>query len=252
MNYKSLIIILLLLTSCINNTDIIKHNTDSIKNLTKFSNSGFALIYDEKLFYEKIINTKMSDRDLIIFQKNLNKGTSVKIANPANNKSLIAQVGKNSFYPNFNNSVISKRIATDLELSVDEPFIVIEEIVHNSAFIAKKTKMFDEEKKVADKAPVDKITVNNLNESEKNKNSVTIKKFNYSIKIADFYFIDTAQMMKNKIINETNIDKIEIQKLSKNKFRVILGPYLDLKSLKKEYNKLAKFNFENIEIIRNV
>ena len=37
MNYKSLIIILLLLTSCINNTDIIKHNTDSIKNLTKFS-----------------------------------------------------------------------------------------------------------------------------------------------------------------------------------------------------------------------
>ena len=35
-----------------------------------------------------------------------------------------------------------------------------------------------------------------------------------------------------------------------NKFRVILGPYLDLKSLQKEYNKLEKFNFENIEIIK--
>ena len=42
------------------------------------------------------------------------------------------------------------------------------------------------------------------------------------------------------------------RELSKNKFRVILGPYLDLKSLQKEYNKLEKFNFENIEIIKNV
>tara|TARA_B100002051_G_C16686765_1_gene613071 strand:+ start:442 stop:1200 length:759 start_codon:yes stop_codon:yes gene_type:complete len=252
MNYKSVIVILLLLTSCINNTDIIRQNKDVLKNMTKFSNSGFTLIYDEKLFLNKIINKKMSDRDLVIFQKNLKKGTPVKIANPTNNKSLIAQVGKNSVYPSFNNSVISKRIASELELSVDEPFIIIEEIVHNSSFIAKKAKTFDEEKKVADKAPVDKITVNNLNETNENKNNIKINKFNYSIKIADFYFLDTAQMMKNKILNETNIVKIKIQKLSKNKFRVILGPYLDLKSLKNEYNKLTNFNFENIEIIRNV
>ena len=194
----------------------------------------------------------MSDRDLIIFQKNLKKGTSVKIANPTNNKSLIAQVGKNSFYPNFNNSVISKRIAFELELSIEEPFIIIEEIVHNSSFIAKKSKTFEEEKKVANKAPVDKITINDLNESEEIENSVKLNKFNYSIKIADFYFMESAEMMEKKIINETNIEKIKIQKLSKNKFRVILGPYLDLKSLKKEYNKLNKFNFENIEIIKNV
>ncbi len=241
-----------MLTSCINNTNITRLNKDVEKNITKFSNSGFTLIYDEKLFLEKIINKKMSDRDLIIFQKNLKKGTSVKIANPTNNKSLIAQVGKNSFYPNFNNSVISKRIAFELELSIEEPFIIIEEIVHNSSFIAKKSKTFEEEKKVANKAPVDKITINDLNESEEIENSVKLNKFNYSIKIADFYFMESAEMMEKKIINETNIEKIKIQKLSKNKFRVILGPYLDLKSLKKEYNKLNKFNFENIEIIKNV
>tara|TARA_Y100001935_G_scaffold251321_2_gene253011 strand:- start:128 stop:886 length:759 start_codon:yes stop_codon:yes gene_type:complete len=252
MNCKLLIIISLLLTSCINNTNITRLNKDVEKNITKFSNSGFTLIYDEKLFLEKIINKKMSDRDLIIFQKNLKKGTSVKIANPTNNKSLIAQVGKNSFYPNFNNSVISKRIAFELELSIEEPFIIIEEIVHNSSFIAKKSKTFEEEKKVANKAPVDKITINDLNESEEIENSVKLNKFNYSIKIADFYFMESAEMMEKKIINETNIEKIKIQKLSKNKFRVILGPYLDLKSLKKEYNKLNKFNFENIEIIKNV
>ena len=36
----------------------------------------------------------MNDRDLIVYQKNLSKGVSVKILNPENNKSLIAQIGK--------------------------------------------------------------------------------------------------------------------------------------------------------------
>ena len=250
MNFKITVIFLIVLTSCVNNTEKQRSEILSINN--KFYNSGFTLIYDENLYFEKIINKKMDDRDLIIFQKNLKKGTSVKLFNPINNKSLIAQVGRNSIYPNFNNSVVSKRIASELELSLEEPYIIIEEIIHNSAFIAKKTKMFEEEKKVANKAPVDKITVNDLNQSSKKKTNTNSQKFNYFIKIADFYFIDSAKIMRNRIINESTIKNVYIRELSKNKFRVILGPYLDLKSLQKEYNKLEKFNFENIEIIKNV
>ena len=250
MNFKIIVIFLILLTSCVNNTEKQRSEILSISN--KFYNSGFTLIYDDNLYFEKIINKKMDDRDLIIFQKNLKKGTSVKLFNPINNKSLIAQVGRNSIYPNFNNSVVSKRIASELELSLEEPYIIIEEIIHNSAFIAKKTKMFEEEKKVANKAPVDKITVNDLNQSSKKKTNTNSQKFNYFIKIADFYFIDSAKIMRNRIINESTIKNVYIRELSKNKFRVILGPYLDLKSLQKEYNKLEKFNFENIEIIKNV
>lgn len=250
MNFKIIVIFLILLTSCVNNTG--KQRSEILSTNNKFYNSGFTLIYDDNLYFEKIINKKMDDRDLIIFQKNLKKGTSVKLFNPINNKSLIAQVGKNSIYPNFNNSVVSKRIASELELSLEEPYIVIEEIIHNSAFIAKKTKMFEEEKKVANKAPVDKISVNDLNQSSKKKTNTNSQKFNYFIKIADFYFIDSAKIMRNRIINESTIKNVYIRELSKNKFRVILGPYLDLKSLQKEYNKLEKFNFENIEIIKNV
>ena len=250
MNFKIIVIFLILLTSCVNNTEKQRSEILSINN--KFYNSGFTLIYDDNLYFEKIINKKMDDRDLIIFQKNLKKGTPVKLFNPINNKSLIAQVGRHSIYPNFNNSVVSKRIASELELSLEQPYIVIEEIIHNSAFIAKKTKMFEEEKKVANKAPVDKITVNDLNQSSKKKTNTNSQKFNYFIKIADFYFIDSAKIMRNRIINESTIKNVYIRELSKNKFRVILGPYLDLKSLQKEYNKLEKFNFENIEIIKNV
>ena len=250
MNYKIIIVILFFLSSCVSNIDT-KNKTNVIIN-SKFSNSGFTLIYDEKLLLNKIINKKMNDRDLIIFQKNLKKGTSVKILNPDNNKSLIAQVGKKSSYPNFNNSVVSKRIASELELTLEEPFIIIEEIQNNSSFIAKKTKTFKEEKKVANKAPVDKIVVNDLNQSIEKNNSKKVKNFNYSIKIADFYFIDSAKMMKKRIMNESLIKNVYIKKLSENKYRVIIGPYLDLKSIEKEYKKLDNLNFENIEIIRNV
>ena len=208
MNFKIIVIFLILLTSCVNNT--VKQRSEILSTNNKFYNSGFTLIYDDNLYFEKIINKKMDDRDLIIFQKNLKKGTSVKLFNPINNKSLIAQVGRHSIYPNFNNSVVSKRIASELELSLEEPYIIIEEIIHNSAFIAKKTKMFEEEKKVANKAPVDKITVNDLNQSSKKKTNTNSQKFNYFIKIADFYFIDSAKIMRNRIINESTLSLIHI------------------------------------------
>ena len=250
MNYKLIIIILILLSSCTNNIVIQNHENQIIK--PKFVNSGFALIYDEKLFTNKIINKKMNDRDLIIFQKNLKKGASVKLINPINNKSLLAYVGKKTIYPSFNNSVVSKRIALELELNNDEPYIIIEEIVDNSAFFAKKAKTYEEEKEVANKAPVEKILVNDLNKTLKKINIKKVKKFNYSIKIADFYFEDSAKTMKKKILNESTIKNVDIIEKTKNKYRVIIGPYMDLKSLQKDYNKLEKLDFENIQIIKNV
>ena len=250
MNYKIIIIILFLLSSCTNNIVIQNNENQIIK--PKFVNSGFTLIYNEKLFTNKIINKKMNDRDLIIFQKNLKKGASVKLINPINNKSLLAYVGKKTIYPSFNNSVVSKRIAFELELNNDEPYIIIEEIVDNSAFFAKKAKTYEEEKEVANKAPVEKILVNDLNKTLKKINIKKVKKFNYSIKIADFYFEDSAKTMKKKILNESTIKNVDIIEKTKNKYRVIIGPYMNLKSLQKDYNKLEKLNFENIQIIKNV
>jgi len=91
-------------------------------------------------------------------------------------------------YPNFNNSVVSKRIFDELELDLNDPYIHIVQIIEQDTFIAKKTKTFDVEKKVANKAPVESISVNDLNESnkkiEKNKKK-NKKKFTYSIKISN-------------------------------------------------------------------
>ena len=253
MNYKVLFIIFIFfLNGCVE-TNNIKFSKKPII-IDSFSNRGFALIYDDDLFKKKIINKKINERDLIIFQKNLKKGTSVKISNPSNNKSLVAKVGKHSIYPNFNNSVISKRIFLELELDLDNPYIHIQEIKENDTFIAKKTKTFDAEKKVANKAPVESISINDLNESNKKilkENNKNKKKFKYTIKIADFYFENTAISMVNRVKTETSINDPKITKISKNKFRVHIGPYLNLNTLQKAYNSVEKLKFENIEILRH-
>ena len=158
MNYKYLILIFFLFSCTTNN---VKKSKDIVFK-DSYSNKGFTLIYDDSLKKKKIISKKNDERSLIIFQKNLTKGTTVKITNLINNKSILVKVGAKSNYPEFYNSVISKRIYKKLEIDKNEPYIEILEISKNSTFLAKKAKTFDEEKKVADKAPVDDISINNL------------------------------------------------------------------------------------------
>ena len=52
---------------------------------------------------------------------------------------------------------------------------------------------------VADKAPVDTISINNLGEKKKVPKKVKKDTFSYIIKIADFYFLDTANLMIERI-----------------------------------------------------
>ena len=46
----------------------------------------------------------------------------------------------------------------------------------NSTFVAKKAKMFEEERAVAEKAPVDGIQINDLNLNQKKKKNKKMKK----------------------------------------------------------------------------
>ena len=249
MKYKIILLLLFFLASCTTNQQI---QNDALI-IEKFSNSGFTLIYDPLLYENKAINKKMNQRDLLIFQRNLRKGTSVKLTNPENNKTIIAKVGVSAKYPDFNNSVVSIRISKELELNSDEPFIYIEEIIGNDSFIAKKSKTFEEEKTVADKAPVETISINNLNESssDKTKKIKNKRKFSYNIKIADFYYKSTANMMAERVRNEISLNNTKIEKISENTFRVLIGPFANLKTLQNAYNSVKKLDFENIEIIKN-
>ena len=247
-NYLS-ILIFLFITNC--TTVNLKHNKPNLILKKNFSNKGFALIYNEDLYNKKIISKKIDKRSLTIFQKNLKMNTQVKITNILNNKSLIAIVGRKSDYPDFNNSVVSIRIATLLDIDIGQPYIEIIEIVNNSLFIANKAKTYEAEKRVANKVPVNSISINDLNEIKIDKKKTTNKDYSYIIKVADFYYNDTASMLIKRIVSETKIKDPRIKKISVNKYRVYLGPFDNINSLQKSFNDINILEFENIEIIKN-
>jgi hypothetical protein len=251
MFYKNILFIFICLSLANCTTGSLINNKPNKIIVNGYLNKGFALIYDDDLYKNKIIDKRLNERSLIVFQKNLKINTNVKITNILNNKSLIATVGKNSKYPSFNNIVISSRIAKELEIDTEQPYVEILEIIQNSIFIAKKTKTYEEEKTVAIKAPVNNISISNLNKVKKIEKKVIKKKFSYTIKIADFYFKDTALLMINRIKTESSIKKPKIKKISDKKYRVYLGPFSNINSLQKSYNSISILQFENIEIIKN-
>jgi hypothetical protein len=216
-----------------------------------FVNKGFSLIYNDKFYNNKIISKKIDERSLVIFQKNLKKNTIVKITNILNNKSIIGTVGSNADYPLFNNAVLSLRIADEIGLNENEPYVEVLEILQDSVFVAKRAKTFDEEKKVANKAPVNNINISDLNIEETNAKNELIEKFSYEIKIADFYFNTTASLLVDRIVKETIIKDAKIKKVNEKKYRVYVGPFNNINSLQKSFNDISILDFENIEIIKN-
>ena len=61
-------------------------------------------------------------------------------------------------------------------------------------------------------------------------------------------------MILNKLdkgeYSETSIKIVEINKLSSTNFRVFIGPFSDLNSLKNSFNAINVLEFESIEIIK--
>jgi len=250
MNYKIFIIFLLFVHSCTTNNINNSKKTEIIQSEI-YSNKGFTLLFNGDLKKEKLISKKIEERSLIIFQRNLKKNTNVKITNLLNNKSILAKVGVNAKYPNFFNSVISQRIYEELELNHSEPYVQITTVSENSTFLAKKAKMYEEEKQVAEKVPVEGISINDLSLNKKEKKKDQKKnKFNYIIKIADFYYENTAIMMQKRMEDELNLKNSKISKISNTNFRVYFGPFNNIKSLKNAFDDITPLNFENIEIIK--
>lgn len=253
MNYKSILIVFFIfLVGCEQNN--LKKDVVNREIMSKYKNSGFTLVYDPVLKKEKKISKKIDNKSLFIFHKNLKKNSFVKITNPINQKTVIAEVISNKVrFSDFYNSVITSRIADELSLNLNEPYIDLVLISQNSTFIAKKAKTYNEEKKVAEKAPVDGIQIDNLVDVNQPKNKAKKDNiFSYSIKIADFYYKDSAKNMSDRIIDETNITNPVIKTISNTKYRVLLGPFNDIKKLEDSFNEIKSLDFENIEILKDV
>ena len=216
-----------------------------------FSSKGFAYIYNEEDYKKKVIMKKFNNEEIVASHQYLKIGTLLKIINPENKKFINVKIIKKSKYPEFYKILITNEIANKLSLNRSIPFVEIYEIKKNKSFIAGKAKMFSEEKKVNSKAPVTLVKIDNISK-EKKTNKLKIYKF--SINIANFYSLESAKMLKKKLINDMpnyNTKKLFIQKKKKNMYKLISGPYKAVNSLKNDYIVLKKYGFEDLDINLN-
>jgi len=214
-----------------------------------YSSRGFALIYDEIFYIDKVISKKINNDEIIVMHNKLKKNTPVKIINPENSKIIDTKIFKKANYPNIFNAVVSKKIASILELDADNPYIEIVETKKNKTFIAKEGNTFEEEKKVADKAPVNQIKMDDLTKKDYKVEKSEVKK-NFILVISDFYYVDTANNLKKDLLKKININNISVKKINNKKYRLLVGPFENFNALKNTYISLNKLGFAGLNIYK--
>ena len=89
------------------------------------------------------------------------------------------------------------------------------------------------------------------------KKKKTIKKINTDniyILVASFYTNEAANLLKQRILDETpnfDIKKLKIRKKTSKNYEVLVGPYKSINLLKNDYIGLKKFGFEELNIFIN-
>ena len=154
MKFK-IFLLLIILSSCSQNFNNVDLNQP-------FNSKGFAYIYSEDDYLNKLIKKKLNQDELQIAHGKLRPGSLIKITNPKEGNSIVLKNNKKFFYSNFYKIIITQPVANALKLDLDKPFVEIIELKKNKSFVAKKTKIFKEEQNVHSKAPVEIVTIDNI------------------------------------------------------------------------------------------
>ena len=249
-NSRNFILILFFLSSCAD------YNTKKSKDVLEkkfYSSSGFALIYNQNLYEEGVVNKKLVDEKILTIHDKLKRNTAITIVNPINLKEITTKISKKGFYPKIFNIVITQEITNILELDLNNPYVEITQVKVNKKFVAKEGTMFNEEKNVASKAPVEKIVIDNLlNSNDTKKNKKVSKKINniFFLVISDFYYQNSAISLKNDLAQKTKLSTFLVKKINEKKYRLYAGPFKDFNSLKSTYISLNKLGFTDLNIIK--
>ena len=239
------ILFVLFLSSCVSGGF---SNTNK-KDFQPYSSKGFALIYEVEDFNNKIVNKKLDNYKVEVAHRSLKPNTIINITNPENKKNIIVRVKKKANYPEFFNILITKELSKQLELNEKLPYIQFHERIKNKSFIAKKAEMHEEEKKVSEIAPVERIKIDNISRNKSLRKNSTEK---FYIVIGTFYSKKTSMQIK-QILGKHYVNNqiLNIDKKGGNEFELTAGPYTSINALKTDYFKIKKYGFEELDIKKN-
>jgi hypothetical protein len=244
MKFNFLLIILLTYSCSTHYTKIDKR--------TPYNSTGLAFIYNDKDFQNKILKKKLNNELLQISHKELKVGALIKLINPITKETLTLKNIKKIQYPDYYKILITEPVAKKLNINNELPLIEVLEIKKNKSFIAKKAKIYKEEKKISSKAPVTSVKIANI--SKQNNLVKNNNKKNIYIFVASFYTNEAANLLKKRIVTERvnyDIKKLIIRKKTSKEFEVLSGPYKSINLLKNDYIDLKILGFEELDIIIN-
>ena len=242
MKFKLLFSILFFLVSCT--------TSSKLYNKTPFNSSGFAYIYNDNDYENNLIKGKLDNTKLQISNSELKLNSLIKITNPKTKESMVLKNTKKIEYPDFYKIIITEKVAKKLNINAELPFVEISEIKKNKSFVAKKAKIFNEEKKLPSNAPVTSVEISNISKNKDFKKSQ--KKEEFFILIGSFSQKTVAEYLKNRIIKEIpnyNSKNLRIIKKSNTENNLLSGPYYTINLMKNDYILLKNLGFEELNIV---
>ena len=251
MNLSRIIFSLICVIALYSCADYSVYNINQSKEKQYYSSSGFALIYEDDLYKQKVIDKKINNEDIRVMHSFLKINTPIKVINPNNSKIIETKIYRKASYPKIFNSVISKKIATILELDLNNPYVEIIETKKNKTFIAKKSNIFEEEKNVVEKVPVNEIKMDDLTNKTLVVEKKILKNNNFILVINDFYYENSANNLKKELIKKTDMINISVKKINNKKYRLLVGPFKNFNALKTAYISLNNLGFDHLNIYKN-
>ena len=227
-------------------------NSTKIQNRPAYNTKGFAYIFNDIDYKNNLIKGKLDNTKLQVSVSGLKINSLVKVINLKTKESITIKNSKKISYPDFYKILITKAVANKINVNNENLLVEIIEIKKNKSFIAKKAKIFQEEKKISSNAPVTSVKISNIS---KNKEQIKKQKQdNFYILIAKFYSVNTAEFLKERITKEIpsyDIKKLKIRKKSNKESNLISGPYKTINLMKNDYILLKRFGFEELNFIAN-
>ncbi|MDA9684411.1 hypothetical protein N9U33_02345 [Candidatus Pelagibacter bacterium] len=244
MKFKIIILVFFLFSCSSNYTKLDKREP--------FHSKGFAYIVEDEQLNKRSHKSLSNNSTLKAFNKFLKPNALMKIINTDTEDYIILKNSISNKYPDFYKVSISEAVALEINLDKKLPLIEILELKKNKSFVAKKAKIFNEEKKISTNAPVTSVKISNISKNKKkNENKARNKIY---IQIASFYSEDSAIYLKKRILLKIpNLDtkKLKIVRKSNKKINLFSGPYNSINSVKNDYTKLVDFGFEDLDITIN-
>ena len=135
-----LLIVLFFLESC-------SPNYTKIDNRKPYNSTGFAYIFKESDYENKIIKKKLNNDQLEISHSDLKIGSLIKLINPKTKEYIVLKNTKQFQYPDFYKIVITKTVAEKLNIDNKLPLVEILEVKKINLLSLKRQKYIKKKKK---------------------------------------------------------------------------------------------------------